>query len=174
MSAPVPYTGRDSADARDVAAEVGDVLAARYATPPAKPRIRWGRIAALHLGAGLVAGFVVPLVMLGTADSSWAQWIAVAFISAVVVCLVGGGLPLLLAWVAWALVSRNRRGPWREVGAVVAGALLGSLLVSVALTALVGLTALTAVLLIGLPSAIGFMIWVLVAWGPHLQGLPVR
>jgi hypothetical protein len=74
-------------------------------------------------------------------------------------------------------VSHRTRGPWREVLAVCTGAGLGSIVVSLLALALTGFTTpfvFIIVPVIGIPSAIGFAIWVLVAWWPHLRDLPVR
>ena len=168
-----PYTGRVGGPA-SVAAEVDAVLAERYSIPPADPRIRWSRIATLQLGAGMVAGFAVPALLFGFSGGDAVSFIPLALLSAAIVGLVGGGVPLLFGWIVWALVSRARRGPWREVVAVAGGALLGSIVISVVMMTILGVGGFAAVIAIGVPSAIGFAVWVLVAWGPHLRGLPVR
>jgi hypothetical protein len=153
-----PYTGRTSAPEPTVAP----------VTP--SPRIRWGRMIALQLVAGFLAGLAVPLIA-GQGDP---QWIVIGLISGVVISLVGGGLPLLGAGFGYFLATRAGRGPGREVLGVTLGALVGAAVIGFVLAALVGVYGLVLTAVIGIASAIGFAIWVLVAWGPHLQSRPVR
>jgi hypothetical protein len=150
-----PYTGRTSEP---------------EAPASPAPRIRWGRMTALQLGAGAVAGFAVP----GVAAISDPQWIPIAIVSGFVVALIGGGLPLFGAWLAHVIATRGGRAFGREVGAVVIGALVGALPIGLLLMSFVGTYGLILVAVIGIGSAIGFAIWVLVAWRHWLQSRPVR
>jgi hypothetical protein len=151
-----PYTGKTAAPAPDAA-------------PPEAPRVPWRRITLVHLLAGGVMGFVVPtLFFLGSnlLTANVLGYLPILLISAIVVALIGSGPTLLAAWIVWLVVSRARRGLGRELVAVAAGALVGSLPVSLLLGGFLNSwePGLLGVLFFGVPSAIGFAIWVLVAW----------
>lgn len=161
-SDPPPYTGRTPAVASEalVAEPSGGTLDG--------PRVRWRRITLVHLLAGALVGFALPAFFLLASSMMTFQvtgWIPLLLISSLVVALLGG-LPLLAAWITWLLVSRRRRGLGREVAAVAGGALIGSL--PVGLLANAFFNSWQAVLIVegvlGVPCAIGFAIWVLVAW----------
>jgi hypothetical protein len=159
-------------DAPPVAPYTGRTSAPEPTTAPASPSpwIRWGRITALQLGAGFLVAFLVPAFL-----GQWrGEWIGLALISGLVIGLIGGGIPLLGARLGFFIATRGARGPGRELLGVVLGALAGAALLGLAFTAYVGVYGFVLVAVIGLGSAVGFTIWVLVAWGPHVQSRPVR
>jgi len=131
------------------------------------PVIPWGWIAVLHFSAA----FGVMVVYLATAgpDPSGLKFIGIG----VIPVLVGGALPpYLAAVVTWWLATAWGRGRIREVLAVSAGALVGSI---VPLFLLRSMTENPAVIAgyagsIAGCSSIGFAIWVLVAWRPRRVG----
>jgi MFS family permease len=141
------------------------------------PRVRWIRAAALQVVAGGVAGFVVPIYYfhldfphLVTQPTNLAITIVMLFISAALVGLIGGGIPLLTAWISWLIVSRRRRRLRTEVLAVVLGALGGSVFASA--PAFLYLAAngsplsfyVVQILLIGGIPALAFALWVAAGW----------
>ena len=158
-----PYTGR----AQAVASEA--LVAERSGAAPRAPRVRWRRITLVHLLAGAVMGFAIPALFFlgsGLLTSNVPGYLPILVISAIVVSLIGGGLPLLAAWLTWLVVSRARRGLGREVAAVAGGALIGS--VPIGLLAAGAFNSWEPTLIVGLlfgvPCAIAFAIWLLVAW----------
>jgi hypothetical protein len=152
-------------------------LPAEVAAPA--PRVRWGRAAALQIVAGGIAGFAVPFCFYVLPQGplfgeiglvGQAIWIGVFIVSAAFVALVGAGIPLLVAWRSWLVVSRRRRGLRREVLAVVLGAIGGSLIPSVlpfVVMAAAGaswtLYVVTVLALGGIPG-VAFALWVAAAW----------
>jgi hypothetical protein len=134
------------------------------------PRVRWRRITLVHLLAGAVMGFAIPALFFlgsGLLTSNVAGYLPILLISAVVVSLIGGGFPLLAAWLTWLVVSRARRGLGRELAAVAGGALIGSAPIGILGAGALNSWEPTLIvgLLFGVPCAIGLAIWVLVAWG---------
>jgi MFS family permease len=141
------------------------------------PRVRWGRAAALQVVAGGVAGFIVPInyfnvdfPSLLTQPANLAIMIVMLVISAALVGLIGGGIPLLTAWISWLIVSRRHRRLRYEVLAVVLGALGGSLVASAPAFLYLAsyesswLTYLIQVLLVGGIPGLAFALWVAAAW----------
>ena len=156
-----PYTGRPASPVSD------DLAVERYGVAPVAPRVRWRRATLVQLGAGTVVGFAVPAIALQ--GYNFFGTLPILLVAGLAIGIIGGGLPLLGAWITWLVVSRSGRGRGREVAAVVGGAMVGALPVSL-------LTfgfwnnwepVLITILLIGVPSAIGFTIWVLLAWRRH-------
>ena len=85
----------------------------------------------MHLLVAAVMGFFIPALWFlgsGLLLSNIPAYIPILLISAVAVPFIAGGPPLLAAWLAWLLVSRSRRGLWREIIAVAVGALILSLI----------------------------------------------
>jgi hypothetical protein len=158
MSEPAPYTGRIGAEPRPPGQ-----------ADPAIARISWGRMTLVHLGAGFLVAFALPLILMVTeGDIDFGWFVAPALIVALLIAAVGGGVPLVLARVAHLIVVMPGRGLVREVAAVAGGALLGAVVVAGILYAVTtSAWSLWTILVIGLPSAIGFAIWVLVAWRPR-------
>lgn len=148
-----------------------------YAIEAPAPRVRWIAAAALHLVAGGIVGFLVPFI--GFALKHWGSnsdftvdvvWVVISLISAALVGLIGGGIPLLAAWGSWLIVSRRRRRLRREVLAVVLGAIGGGLIASVpaflyfaASASPLPIYAVQVLLLGGIP-ALAFALWVAAAW----------
>ena len=125
------------------------------------PRIRWGRIAALHFSAALA----VMVVYLALASPNMSA--LTFFPIGIPPVLLGGALPpYLVAVITWWLATAWGRGRIREVLAVTVGALVGSL-VPLFFLRLLGLPADAIAVLAGSVagcSAVGFATWVLVAW----------
>lgn|SRR4051794_20227244 len=139
------------------------------------PRVRWGRATALQLVVGGIAGFVGPIYVFrdGPPGSVTSQliWVVIYLISGVVVGVFGGGIPLLVAWLSWLIVSRRpRRRLRKEVLAVVCGAIVGALVPSL-LPFLIASddgapwrTYAESVLILGGIPGLAFALWVAVAW----------
>ncbi len=155
MSEPEPYTGRSSAEGRPIG----------QPDPPGG-RISWGRMTLVHLGVGFLVALALPLILTvaeGGPDIGW--FVAPALIVALLIAAVGGGVPLLLARVAHRIVMIPGRGLAREIAAVSGGALLGAVVVAgILYVVTTSAWSLWTILVIGLPSAIGFSIWVALAW----------
>jgi hypothetical protein len=139
------------------------------------PRVHWIPAAALQIVAGGIAGFVVPLFLFGSSGShsdlsGQLIWIVVSLVSAGLVGVFGGGIPLLTAWGSWLIVSHRGRRLRREVLAVVLGAIGGGLIASA--PAFLFLAAggspwpyfVGQVLLVGGVPGLAFAIWVAAAW----------
>lgn len=128
-------------------------------TPPA-PHIPWARIAAVHFSAALVV-MVALFAILGGGSSLELLWVGI------IPLILGGALPPYLGGASvWWLVSTFGRGRIREAMGAAAGALVGSAVPLLGLRA-VSLPADTIGWMWGSIagcSALGFAIWVLVAW----------
>ena len=139
---------------------------------PLAPRVPWGSASKLHIGAGALAGIVVPFALFRTwsitAPGTLMSVLFFLLISGALVGLVGGGIPLLSAWVLWLIVSRPRRGLRREVVAVLIGAIAGGAVVSVpTVTIFAGGSSpilAAAVLVLGGIPGFAFALWVAGAW----------
>ncbi len=168
------YAPRSLVDVEPASAEQELVSVAAPA-----PRVRWGRATALQLAAGGIAGFLVPFCFYVVPQGQLfgaiglvgdAIWIVIFIISAAVVGVVGGGIPLLVAWLSWLVVSRSRRGLRREMLAAVLGAIGGSLVPSaLPFVLMAGIGApwpfyVGTVLLLGVIPGLAFALWVAAAW----------
>jgi hypothetical protein len=148
-----------------------------YAAQP-KIRVRWGRATALQLVAGAVAGFFAPLLLFSVGPADWNAWdltdrvgvVAFLIITSFITLLFGAGLPLLVAWLTWLIVSRRQvRRQRNEVLAVVFGAIGGSVIAcAIPILLLVGNGAgiffFIPVLAIGGIPALAFALWVAGGW----------
>lgn len=127
------------------------------------PRIPWGRMAVVHLVAGaVVAFFVVMFLFEFKFEAAYLGLLAAMLIAA------GAALPSFLgARIAHRVAVGTDRGRGREIAAVVIGALVGSLVPAVLYGIWLGFGEPTPWIFSGIvavASAIGFAIWVLVAW----------
>lgn len=152
-----------------------------------RPRVRWGRAAALQIVAGGIAGFILPFwffilmqlwLVEETGVSGVVIWIVICAGSGISVALFGAGIPLLSAWLSWLVVSRRKRGRRREVLAVVLGAIGGSLLpcaLPLWVIAAVGIPWTYAgllILLVGCIPGAAFALWVAGAWRRSRRAAP--
>jgi hypothetical protein len=143
------------------------------ATPEAGPRLRWGRIAALHFPAAAIVSFLAGFSIVRNPDypQDLGSWISVGVFAALVGGTVTGGLTLLGARVAHAIVARRRRGVLREVVAVIVGSTAGAALIGLFLLATTrDAWTLVAIPVLGLAAGVGLAIWVLVAWRGRRRG----
>jgi hypothetical protein len=127
------------------------------------PRIPWRRVAALQLGAGAFVAFAAVLFLF----EFGLQAVPLGMFAVLVVTAAGALPPFLGALAAHRIATRRGRDRRREVVAVVIGALAGSLVPLVVFSVWLGLGSPDALAFTGIvaaASAIGFAIWVLVAW----------
>jgi ABC-type uncharacterized transport system permease subunit len=127
------------------------------------PRIPWRRMAIVQLVAGAVVAFASVLFLF----EFGLQALPLALLAAVLVTVLAALPPVLAAWVAHRTAIRSSRGRRREVVAVVVGALAGSLVPLLVFSLVFGLGARDGLIFSGIvavASAIGFAIWVFVAW----------
>lgn len=132
------------------------------------PRVNWGRIVAVQCTAALVA-MLTWLVATG----GGAQIVVWMLMYGFLPVELGGALPpVLCAMFFWWFVIWKGRGRIRELLAVMAGAAVGCVVPWFGLYSLhiPEDTSRVFVVLVGSCSAVGFAIWVLVAWRHGVGG----
>ena len=145
-------------------------------TPARGPRIRWGRIAAVHFPAAAVVAFAAGFSIVRNPDypQDLSSWISVGIFAALVGGTATAGLTLLGARIAHGITARRGRGARREAVAVVVGALAGAAVISLFLLITTREpSTLLAVPILGLSAGIGLAIWVLVAWRSYGRMTPI-
>jgi ABC-type uncharacterized transport system permease subunit len=139
----------------------------------AGPRIPWRRLAAVQLGAGALVAFISVLFLF----EFGLRALPLALLAAVLVTVLAALPPVLVAWVAHRAAIRSTRNLRREVVAVVIGALAGSLVPLLVFSTVLGLGARDGLIFSGIvavASAIGFAIWVWLAWRTKPAADPVN
>lgn len=122
---------------------------------------------------GAVPGIAVPALYFGS-ELDQPQVLLICLLSGGVTGLFGGGIPFVAAILLHGRVERRRRDRIRELRAVAGGAFLGAGLLGL-LASGYGIGAVLIVtLVIGLPSALGFMGWVALAWRGTRPPPPTR
>lgn len=129
---------------------------------PTEPVIPWRRVTFVHVVVSMVVSLTPGLLVAAGVGG----FLPAALIVAFAVTIVAGIPPLVAAWLAHRIVVRNGRRLGRELIAVVVGAMIGAIVPMLVLALIrvsLDVTAIFAAV-VGAGSAIGFAIWVLVAW----------
>jgi hypothetical protein len=136
-------------------------------TRAAGPRIRWGRIAAVHFPAAALVSFAAGFLIVRNPayPQDLASWISVGVFAALFGGTVTAGLTLLGARLAHAIAGRPGRGLRREVVAVIIGAAAGAAVISLFLLITTReVSTLLVIPVLGLAAGGGVAIWVAAAW----------